>query len=84
MTTATAERLVLDALRAVHGPECIADLRAALPSLDAAGFNLALLALADANRVILFRDMDPMSVSPERRALLLTEGRAVYSTAMAR
>ncbi len=82
--TPTADTLILNALRAVHGPESIADLRAAVPALDAVAFDVALLALADANRVLLFVDIDPASLSPARRALLLTEGSITYSTAMAR
>ncbi len=80
----TNESRILNVLRGVHGPESISDLRLALPTLDAVAFDVALLALADAGKVILFRDMDPMSASPARRALLLTEGPITYSTVMAR
>lgn len=76
--TATTDR-ILSTLAGVR-VEAIDALRAAAGS--PADFDAALLALADAGRVQLCRDCDPLSVPPVRAAQLLREGRHLYTTAM--
>lgn len=83
-TLSPAEKLILDAVNAAPVVD-LADLRAAMPPrLRGLAFDRAVLALADARRVVLFRDVDVAALTAEQLRQYVRDGDAVYTTASPR